>query len=280
MSYQNFIPTVWAETINRDLERLAVFAEDCNRQYEGQVSEKGDSVKILGVGKPTIRKIDRAARNNAITAAEEIEDQSIFMPINQISYFNYKVGDIDKHAAVDGLMGVLSQETSEGLAQDVDKYLADLGKSADTPKIYSTGTTGYTITNETIMSVIDGAIQKLYENDVPRSAQIVLTLDPKRYFLLKQAYAALDTDNSAILKNGKVGMYGNVIVKMSNNISTDATNAYLMIRTQRACAFVHAMTHTEPYRPENGFADAVKGFILYDAKVVRPKEIFSIVAVK
>ena len=37
MSYQNFIPTVWAEAINRDIERDHVFVADTNRQYEGEI---------------------------------------------------------------------------------------------------------------------------------------------------------------------------------------------------------------------------------------------------
>ena len=29
----------------------------------------------------------------------------------------------------------------------------------------------------------------------------------------------------------------------------------------------------EAYRPEKGFSDALKGFVLYQAKIVRPKEL-------
>ena len=32
-------------------------------------------------------------------------------------------------------------------------------------------------------------------------------------------------------------------------------------------------SHVEPYRPESSFDDAVKGFKLYGAKIVRPKEL-------
>ena len=74
MAYQNFIPTVWNEAIDRELERLCVFAEDCNRKYEGKVKEKGESVKILGVGKPTIKSIAFKDKNKNIDDAEEIED--------------------------------------------------------------------------------------------------------------------------------------------------------------------------------------------------------------
>lgn len=35
MSYKNFVPRVWAKEIQHELERKLVFAEDCNKQYEG-----------------------------------------------------------------------------------------------------------------------------------------------------------------------------------------------------------------------------------------------------
>ena len=141
MSYQNFIPTVWNEQIDRELERLCVFAEDCNRKYEGKVKDKGESVKILGVGKPTIRSIAKADRNNDIQAAETIEDTSIIMVIDQIRYFNYKVGDIDKAQAVGGVMDALQEETSEGLANEVDTYIANLAKEKQAVKLYATAKT-------------------------------------------------------------------------------------------------------------------------------------------
>ena len=61
MSYANFIPTVWNEGIMRELERLCVFSEDCNRQYEGDV-----------------KKIDKYKHTVVMT------DQTI-IPIEQIS---------------------------------------------------------------------------------------------------------------------------------------------------------------------------------------------------
>ena len=100
-----------------------------------------------------------------------------------------------------------------------------------------------------------------------------MTVSPWFYMLMKQAYIKLDTDNSGMLENGKVGKYGNVTVKMSNRVAKDTNgNDLVQIKTKNAIAFAQPMTHTEPYRPEHSFSDAVKGFILYDGKVVRPKE--------
>lgn len=272
MSYANFIPNVWNTAINKEIERLCVFEEDCNREYEGAVKERGESVKILGVGKPTIKSLDKKARNNDIDSAEEIEDTSINMPVNQIRYFNYKVGDIDKRQAVGGIMDALSSETSEGLANEIDKYIAEIAEEKEAVKAFATAPT---VTKDNVLETFDSVIKKLYENDVKESTKIVATVDPSFYFTLKRAYTELETNNSSLMKNGRVGMYGKVIVKMSNNVKKGANGeSLIMVRTQRAVAFVKPMTHTEAYRPEKGFADAVKGFILFDGKIVRPKEMF------
>lgn len=269
MAYQNFIPTVWAEAIQRELEREHVFVADTNRQYEGEVKQKGDSVRILGVGKPTITT--QLGKKITLNGAEEVADQSITLPINHVAYFNYKVDDIDKRQAVGGLMEALSKETSEGLADVMDKFVADLALSKQAVVANSTVTT---ITKDNILTEIDKLLTLLLENDVKRGANITLTLPPKFTMILKQAYTDLDTNNSEMLKNGKVGKYNGITIKESNNCAQDASGNYMLqLKTDRAIAFVNPMTHIEAYRPENGFSDAVKGFILYDGIIARPKEL-------
>lgn len=275
MAYSNFIPSVWAESINRELERACVFVEDCNRQYEGAVASKGDSVHILGVGKPTIKSLDRDNASGEIDSAEEIEDTSVILNINQIRYFNYMVGDIDKAQAVGGLMDTLSAETSEGLANEMDKFISAMATDSSVTKLTSAPTL---VTKDNVLDILDDAIMKLQENDVSMSSDVTVTVSPRFYKLFKQAYIGKDTANSDYLKNGRVSMYGNVTVKLSNNVAKtdEGTVDNIMIRTKRAIAFVNPLTHTEAYRPEKTFADAVKGFILFDGKVVRPKEIINV----
>lgn len=275
MAYSNFIPSVWSESINRELERVCVFVEDCNRQYEGLVSKKGDSVHILGVGKPTIKTLERENADGEIDAAETVEDQDLTLNINQIRYFNYKVGDIDKAQAVGGLMDALSEETSEGLANEMDKYVASFAMNEKVDTLHEEA---IVVNKDNVLDILDNAILKLQENDVNISKGVTVTVSPRFYKYFKQAYIKNDTNNSEELKNGKVAMYGNVTIKISNNIAKteDGSVDNIMIRTKRAIAFVNPLTHTEAYRPEKSFADAVKGFILFDGTVARPKEIVNI----
>lgn len=269
MAYQNFIPTVWSETINRELERMHVFVADTNRQYEGEVKAKGDSVRILGVGRPTIKT--QVGKKIVLTGAEDVADSSITLNINHVAYFDYKVDDIDKRQAVGGLMEALSKETSEGLADEMDRFVANMSNDKQAVIYNSTATT---ITKDNILTTIDSMLVKLLENDVRRSAKITLTLPPKMAMILKQAYADLDTNNSEILKNGVIGKYNGILIKESNNCAKDSSGNYMVqLKTDRAIAFVNPMTHIEAYRPENGFSDAVKGFILYDGIIARPKEL-------
>lgn len=269
MAYKNFIPEVWAEAINRELERLHVFASNCNRQYEGEVRKMGDSVRILGVGRPTITEVKRDSFTT-LTAPETVEDTSQIMYIDNMAYFNYKVDDIDKRQAVGGLMEALSAETSEGLADVQDKAIASL--VTDSLAIKDASTT-YQLTASNILAKLLEAHQKLMENDVKMSTKVTVTLAPWAATLYKQAMVAIDTDNSALLKNGLIGQFDGMDIKVSNNCYHDANGNYgFMVRTDRAIAFARPMIHTEPYRPELDFSDAVKGFILYGTKIVRPKE--------
>lgn len=285
MSYANFIPAVWEAGINRDLERKCVFVEDCHRKYEGAVSRMGESVTITGIGRPTIRTLSRSGQYGNIESAEAVESTAIVMPINQIAYYNYEIGDIDKAQALDGVVEALQEETTEGLANHIDKYVASLALDDDANVLGSIKGVAGTAANayeKNVLDILDEMQEALLANDVADSTEIVVTVDPKFFTRFRKEYRTADTDNSRILKSGKVYYYNGMKIKVSNNlahrtvtingVSCDCST--IMARTKRAIAFVKPLTHTEAYRPEKKFVDAVKGFVLFDAKIVRPKELF------
>lgn len=269
MAYKKFIPEIWSEKYNRELEKALVFAEDCNRQYEGEVKQAGDTVRILGVGKPTITTTTTAT-DIILPDAESVADTSISMKIDQVAYYNFKVGDIDKAQSVaNGPMDALVAESAYGVADKMDQYIAKFAADTTATKMDSTSTQ---ITKANILNYVDKGLKKLYENNVSRNSKITMTVSPWFYTLMKQAYVDLDKNNSAMIENGKVGRYGNVIVKMSNNVHTVGADSLIMLRTDNAIAFANPLTHVEAYRPSKLFADAVKGFVLYGGTIARPKE--------
>ena len=267
MSYNNFVKTVWRENIERELERQTVFVEDCNRSYEGDVKKKGDSVRILGVGSPTvITTKDKSVRLNE---PENVEDTSTTLLIDTVSYFNYMVEDIDKAQASGNVMGALSDEASLKCAVEMDKNIANLALD---PLAVLHNKTSDVVTSDNALDLLDKSAELLYGNDVPTSAKIVATVPPWYWMRMKKRYLELDTDNSKMMKDGKVYRYGNIYVKMSNNVAVSSGDTRILVRTQRAIAFCNPKTHVEAYRPESMFSDAVKGYVLYGSKIVRPKE--------
>lgn len=277
MAYKEFIPQIWSTSIIKTLPTACVFLEDCYRAFEGDVKEKGDSVRIPGIGRPTITTIARSAASNAISAAEEVADTSITMYINQVSYFNFKVADIDAAQANGDIMSVLRDEVKLGLAETVDSHIAALAADANiangAAKQVISGATGGGSTN--VLEVLNGMQTALYKNDVPSNEEIIVTVDPDFYDRFLTAYTALSTANNAFIEKGGAIRYRNMTVKMSNSIPVNGSSqSLIMARTKKSIAAVLGKAHTEAYRPELGFSDALKGFLLYQAQVVRPKEAY------
>ena len=279
MSYANFKAKIWSKAIDKELERAFVFADGTNQQYSGEIKGLGDTVRILGVGKPTVTEHDLINGDITLSAPEKVSDTSVSLVVDKAAYFNYAVGDIDKAQGAGNVMGVLNTEASEEVANCIDKYIAELvhpDKVQVGVQSYNGGTP-LQITNATVMATLDACQALLYANDVSPATEVEMILPPWLYMLFRQAYQNKDTDNSEYLTNGKVARYGNMTIKMSNNVAMKTSgghdNYYVQIRTKRAIALAMSEAHTEAYRPENKFEDAVKGFKLYGAKIVRPKEL-------
>lgn len=278
MSYQNFKAKIWSKAIDRDLERVFVFADGTNQSYSGEIKGLGDTVRIKGVGKPTVTEHDLRDGDITLSTPEKVADTSVSLVVDKAAYFNYAVGDIDKEQGAGNVMAVLNTESSEEVANKIDLHIANLVH----PDYNTVGVQRYSATNtvidkDNVMSVFDAVQQKLYENDVNPATEVEIILPPWLYMVFRQAYQKVDTDNSEYLTNGKVAKYGNMTIKMSNNVAHKTVSTkehyYVQVRTKRAIAVAMSEAHTEAYRPEASFADAVKGFKLYGAKIVRPKEL-------
>lgn len=278
MSVKNFIPTLWAEKIDMALDEWLVFYEGCNHEYEGQLKKAGDSIRIQNVARPTITTTTDGAEIT-LSGAEKPDVTSITMPVKRQTYFNYGIYDVDKAQAAGDLDAALKHETTQGVANEIDLAVSTVVNDAGAKKLYSTvpkvvvGTAGSGEKN--VLEILDEAQQKLYEANVPTNEYVEVIMSPRFYTLFRREYTKLDTNNSEILKNGKVGMYGNMTVKLSNNVTTANSGAQdlIMVKTKKAIAAVKTLSKVEAYRPEDGFIDAVKGLTVHDRKLVRPQEL-------
>jgi hypothetical protein len=271
MAYTNFKPTIWSEHIQRQLERDCLFWDCCNHEFEGE-AKRGEKVKIVGHGRPTIGDYTGAD----IGAPETVADNAQFLEITQAKFFNFAVDDVDKAQSIPGLMDSLMAESAAAMAQTRDEFIA---------KVAATGATNIsdalTITDEdSAKAAIDDAFTTLWGNDVPVSDVCSIILPPWFYQNFRGCMQGLSTDNPKLLERGVLGKYTNGNVKLSNSLHNDGTYDYAVVMTKRAVAVAGQINEVEAYRPEGLFADAVKGLDTYGAKVVRPEQLYIIKCTK
>lgn len=271
MAYSNFKPLIWSKHIEHELKKFTVFKEDCDYKFEGE-ADKGKTVKILGVGRPTIGNYTGAD----IGTPETIPDSSVNLLIDQAKYFNFMVDDIDKAQSIDGLMNAYMEEATRALAEAEDKFIAEkLAKGAG-GKSASTQVTSA----ESAATLIDDAFEALWNNGVSQKDKVTIYITPWFYNFFKNYLVTNKTDNDDLIAKGVIGLYNNAHVKMASFIYNDGTDDCMIIKTSKAFAFCNGINKTEPYRPEGLFSDAVKGLDTFGGKMVRPKEAFCIKAHK
>lgn len=269
MALDQFKPEIFAKKIEQELEKKMVFAAHCNREYEGEVSKVGDSVRILELGRPTITTTSDGAPVT-LSSFEELQSASQTMQILQQAYFGQILHDIDKRQSVDGIVEKIMTGGAYGLANAMDVHISSVASGAT-----KMAAAAYQLTSSNALEKIDDALQTLYTNNVPFNEDVELVLTPRAYMLVKRALIGSETDNSDLLKRGIAAMYGNVAIRVSNNITTadaGATDLCIM-RTRRAIAFVQQINQVKSGDSELSFGTYFKGLALYQAQLVQPKEI-------
>ncbi|MBQ1230076.1 MAG: P22 coat protein - protein 5 domain protein [Clostridia bacterium] len=267
MSVQNFISTVWSENLYQALDKKYIAASNCNRDFEGEIREKGNKVRICGIENVSVSDY---TKNSNMSSPETLADNYRDLMIDQAKYFNFQIDDVDRAQSSPKLMGLAMKNAASALANAADKYIYSLYAEA------ASNITDEAVTVEKIIDHLIDARTKLFAKNVSDASDIVIEVSPAIAGLILKAKVNLSTDNTDSLENGCLGSIGGCKIFVSNNITslrTETGMTYKCIaRTKRAIAFAEQLSEIDAYRPELRFADAVKGLHLYGAKVVYPEE--------
>ena len=255
MAVTNFIQSIWSKKIQDDLELKCKLVDNCLRDYEGDVKHAA-SVKILGVGEPTIGAYD----STKDISIEEMSDKGQLLTIDQANYFAFYVDDVNQAQSVPGLKEKYQEKAVHGLAVARDTYVANLIKGA------TNATTATALTKEAVKEAIDNAIVALRERNFDEEGVIEIT--PAVYNVFKNELITLSTNNPEYIKKGIVGVYDDFTVTMSNNMAKDSTYAYCCVRGKKAIAFAGQINEVEALRAEKRFKDIIRGLDTFGAKVI------------
>ena len=255
MAVTHFIQTIWSKKIQDALELKCKLVDNCLRDYEGDCNH-AKTVKILGVGEPTIGAYD----GTKDITIEDMADVGQELTIDQANYFAFYVDDVDQAQSVPGLKEEYQRKAVHGLAVARDTYVANLIKSA------TNATTATANTAEAVKAAIDAAIVALRERNFDEEGVIEIT--PAVYNVFKNHLITLSTNNPEYIKKGIVGVYDDFNVIMSNNMAKDGDYAYCDVRGKKAIAFAGQINEVEALRAEKRFKDIVRGLDTFGAKVI------------
>jgi hypothetical protein len=217
------------------------------------------SVKILGVGEPTIGAYDSSKDINI----EEMSDKGQMLTIDQANYFAFYVDDVNQAQSVPGLKEKYQEKAVHGLAVARDTYVANLIKGVT--KVTNV-TTATNLTQDAVKTAIDNAIVALRERNFDEEGVIEIT--PAVYNVFKNCLITLSTNNPEYIKKGIVGVYDDFNVVMSNNMAKDNSHAYCDVRGKKAVAFAGQINEVEALRAEKRFKDIIRGLDTFGAKVI------------
>ena len=272
MAISNFIPTIWSENLITSLNKKYVGVANCNRDFEGEIKNKGAIVKICGVGKININDY---TKDSDMSSPQALSDTVQELCIDQAKFFNFQIDDIDHAQCSPKLMDLAMSSAAESIADVADKYVYSLYSTA-TQIVRHTD-----ISDGNLIKSIIKARKVLYENNVSDSTDVVLEVSPAVAAALLHEKIVVTQDGD-LYENGCIGSIAGCKIYVSNNIATTSTSttstSKCYMRTKRAIAFAEQLSEISAYRPEKRFADAVKGLHLYGAKVVYPNELVVIEA--
>lgn len=263
MAVDNFIPEMWASRMATILDKSLVYGALCNRFYEGEIAEAGDTVRINAVGPVTVAAY---TKNVTVINPQTLNDQQAVLSITQSDYFAFEVDDIDARQAKGNVLVAGMDRAAYALRDTADQYVAGLYTGASSISAAPIPVNSVNVLAQTL--VLAEALDTL---NVPTEGRwLVIPPWVKTKFVL--AKVLLENTTNTALDNGFVGRIAGFNVYVSNNVPTTngGTEFKIMAGTSEAITFADCINKVEAYRPESAFSDAVKGLHVYGARVICP----------
>lgn len=267
MSVQNFIPTLWSARLLANLDKAHVYGNIVNRDYEGEIKQFGDSVKINKMGEITIGDYTGAD----ITAPQDLTSEQKLLTIDKAKYFNFQVDSVDQHQANVALMDKGMERASYALAQKVDEEIAKSYLEAGST--IGTDSAPIMLDGGNIYSYIVEMGIKLDEAGAPEVDRFIVIPSAVHGMLLQSTEFVRAGDlGDAVVTKGFVGEVAGFKVYKSNNVPHTAGAKYKVLAGHRmAITMAEQILDIRAYEPEKRFSDAIKGLHVYGIKVTEPK---------
>ena len=302
-----FIPTLWSGKLLAKFYQNTILSEIANTDYEGELKNQGDTIRIRLAPSITIRDYTVGGSLTSEVPTPIFQD----MQVNKGKYFNVQVSDVLAYQSDMNLMNMFTEDAAKQLKIAIENEVffnnfvtegpAAQNEGATAGKIsaaYDLGTDVTPINQATPENVLKAILRMstvLDEQNVPEDGRWLIMSPYDRHLLMQStlAQAYFTGDNSSTIRTGKIGMIDRFTVYVSNLLPRGAAGKALVsgltdpatggavadakarrtmiAGTKAANSFALTVNKTEPLRNQTDFGDLVRGLAVYGRKVVKPE---------
>lgn len=287
-----FIPEIWSGKLVEKFYSSTVLAAIANTNYEGEIKNAGDRVRIRTKATVTIK--DYFADSALELERPEGSDMTLFIDMGK--YFNTILDDVMEVQSDLNALSDWSDDVSQQLKVKIDKDVlrsilnnvspANAGATAGaiTSSINLGATTAPLATvsrNPTggqveILDVILRLGQALDEQNIPEEGRWLIlpvwAIAQLKFSDLRQAY--LTGDSITPMRNGRIGMVDRFMIYSSNllpmGVAGDlaASEYAIFAGHSHGLTFASQVSKMETMRSEVTFGTILRGLQVYGSKVI------------
>ena len=286
-----FIPEIWSGKLVEKFYASTVLAAISNTDYEGEIKNQGDKVKIRT--KPTITISDYRA--DGLLSLQRPTGSVVELNIDNGKYFNTILDDVMDVQSDLNLLSMWSDDAAEQMKIVIDTAVlagilggaAAQNRGTTAGKISGNINLGVTTSplsttaiaasgKVDILSVLLRMGQALDEQNIPETGRWVV-LPTWAATLVKQSelrQAYLSGDGVSILRNGRLGMVDRFTLYTSNLLPTGTAGGLASGETAIYAGHAHGLTFAsqvskvETLRSEQTFGTILRGLQVYGYKVI------------
>lgn len=284
MAIDNFIPEVWSARLLRHLDRTLIYAQPavCNREWEGEISEYGDTVHINKIGDPEIKDYEVGSD---IDSPEEPDGTTQALIVDQAKYFNVMIDDVNDAQTKPKLLDRFGERAGVKMSQTIDSFVASKMVAAITGNHLGTDAVPLVVKADgsgdlTPYELATEIERLLGESDAPQGSRW-LALNPA---FLKEvrndpAFIKASEIGAEFVRNGVIGKISGLELLETTGVPTSPGSGGEQVANYKiiagagnyATTFAAQVVEQKAYEPEKRFGDAVKGLNVYGAKVLEPE---------
>jgi hypothetical protein len=268
-AYSAFIPEIWSQKLNNMLEKECVMLQCVNRNWEGEIKNQGDKVKIITPADVTISTLS----SENITYSE-LNPTSQDLVIDQKKFFAFKINDVATVQANTDIMEAHLKNARKAIEEVQDAYLLSQHSNVASENIVGSEGSPVILDKTTIYSkFVQLALCLKNSNAVSANVRPWVVINPTIESYLLQSTEFIGAHNVAdeTLREGAIGRIAGMDVLVSTNLTAVDSKYYVLAGTNDAITFASQLAKIESLRDKDSFSDLVRGLYLYGAKTVQPK---------